>query len=257
MRSLVLPFVLGASLAAPVPAAAQDLGDAITGIAQTLLAQQVDRTAFAEAQRADTATAYRNYLSRFPNGLHKADAQRALERLGDIVSRPDPQPVTPPAADTPAALEAQIGLSRAQRLEIQQQLTRLGYDTRGADGLWGSNTRSAISRWQSANRHSVTGYVTARQVQMISDQFSRITPSRPAPGSDAERGERALDLTASERREIQLRLTLLGHGTQGTNGTFGPLTRSAISAWQRAAGETVTGYMTADQVRKLQRQTGG
>ena len=261
MRTVVLPLVLGAVLALPVAAPAQQsFGDTVSGIAQTMLQQQMDRSAFADAQRLDTPSAYQSYLMRYPNGLHKADAEQALRRLLPPVMNPDPgRPgVYPPRPGTdPVALEAAIGLSRLEKTEIQRQLTDLGYDTRGADGLWGANTRAAIARWQAANRQPQTGYVTREQLRQIAEQHNRLAPVRPGPGSSAEQAEKALDLAPAERREIQLRLTLLGHSTQGTNGSFGPLTRSAIADWQRKQGEPATGYMTADQVRKLQRQTGG
>lgn len=260
MRTLMLSLALGASAVAPLPLAAQDLGQTITGIAQTLLAQELDRKAFAEARAADTVTAYRTYLARHPNGLHRSDAEAALVRLGATVSPPvsPVQPVTPlPGVTTAAQDEAALRLTSTQRLEIQRQLTALGYDTRGADGAWGYNTRSAIIRWQTANALPATGYVTAAQVNLIARQVAALPPVRPTDPTSAEAGERALNLTVSERREVQLRLTLLGHSTQGTNGTFGPLTRRAIEDWQRAQRVTVTGYLTADQVRTLQRQTGG
>lgn len=255
MRNFVLPLALGAALAAPAPVIAQqDFGDTVTGIAQTLLTQQLDRTAFADAQRQNTLSAYQSYLARFPNGLHRADAERAMDRLSGT-QRPEPLPA--PGVNDPARIEASLGLSRTQKVTIQQQLTALGYDTRGADGLWGANTRGAIGRWQVANREAQTGYVTSAQVALIAEQAGRVAPVRPSPGIGGEEEERALRLTLSERREVQLRLTLLGHGTQGTNGTFGPLTRTAIADWQRKQGASATGYLTADQVRLLARQTGG
>ncbi|WP_323041592.1 peptidoglycan-binding domain-containing protein [Gemmobacter sp.] len=263
MRNFVLPLVLratviGAALALPVPGfAQQSFGDTVSGIAQTLLQQQVDRSAFADAQRVNTRSAYQSYLTRFPNGLHRTDAQRALEQMG-VINRPDTGPVIPDITD-PVRVEGALGLTRLQRLEIQQQLTAIGYDTRGADGLWGANTRNAIARWQAANRLPQTGYVTAAQVKLIAEQSVRVTPTppRPEPTTGGEQAERALNLSLSERREVQLRLTLLGHSTQGTNGTFGPLTRSAIADWQRKQGVAATGYVTADQIRLLARQTGG
>jgi lytic murein transglycosylase len=49
------------------------------------------------------------------------------------------------------------GLTLDDRKEIQKRLTAKGYDTQGADGVIGSNTRSAISAYQAANGMSVTG----------------------------------------------------------------------------------------------------
>lgn len=246
-------LILGAALLAP-PVQAQSLGDAISGVAKTLLAQEMDRNAFAEAQRRNTVAAYEDYLTRFPDGLFKAEARAALTRLGPPVS-----PVVPvvPQPDTPAQLEAGIGLTLPQRREIQVQLTRLGFDTRGADGVWGPNTRAAISRWQQANRLDVTGYLTRLQVDQLARQVAALPPPQPPQPTGPEAAERALNLSAPERREVQLRLTLLGHSTQGTNGTFGPLTRRAIEDWQRTQRLDVTGFLTAEQIRLLQRQTGG
>lgn len=260
LRPILFSAVVSTLSALPAAVPAQDLGQAITGIAQSLLAQQLDRNAFAEAQRVNTVASYRGYLAQHPQGLHRLDAEAALRRLGAAVSPPvsPVQPVTPlPDVASPAQVEDVLELTRLQRAEIQRQLTALGFDTRGADGLWGSNTRGAIARWQQANRLAVTGYVTGPQVAQIARQAGAApAPARPDPTAP-EQAERALALSLPERREIQLRLTLLGHSTQGTNGTFGPLTRRAIEAWQRAQRLPVTGYMTADQVRALQRQTGG
>lgn len=41
-----------------------------------------------------------------------------------------------------------LGLTRAERMRIQQRLIGLGYLTGQADGVFGSTTRDAISRWQ-------------------------------------------------------------------------------------------------------------
>ena len=251
-------LILGAALLAP-PVQAQSLGDAISGVAKTLLAQEMDRSAFAEAQRRNTIAGYEDYLTRFPDGLFKAEARAALTRLGasgpaPVNPRPDPVMPLPPS---PALLEADIGLTLTQKRAIQQQLTRLGFDTRGADGVWGPNTRAAISRWQQANRLDVTGYLTRLQVGQLARQAAALPQPQPPQPTAPEAAERALNLSAPERREVQLRLTLLGHSTQGTNGTFGPLTRRAIEDWQRTQRLDATGFLTAEQIRLLQRQTGG
>lgn len=49
------------------------------------------------------------------------------------------------------------GLSRAERLELQQRLIRLGYDIGEADGIMGSRTRSAIEAFQESTGLSVDG----------------------------------------------------------------------------------------------------
>ncbi len=49
------------------------------------------------------------------------------------------------------------GLTLEDRKELQRRLTAAGYDTQGADGVIGNNTKSAISAYQSAKGLPVTG----------------------------------------------------------------------------------------------------
>ncbi|MDR7123333.1 peptidoglycan-binding protein [Pseudotabrizicola sp. 4114] len=264
MKTLTFPLLLVTSLGLTGPAVAQnDFGDILSGVARTMVEQELEKTAFAQAQSANTAEAYRNYLSRFPNGANRANAERALARLGGSVipGQPSPPPVSGPIAGNtrPASVEAQIGLSRTQRMQLQTQLTKLGYPTGGADGLWGSNTRAAIGRWQSANNLPATGYVTTQQVRLIAQQAGPVAGTPPPGGSDTvddRTEEQLLSLTAEERRDIQRRLTRLGYRTGGIDGVFGAGTRRALASWQRDEGLRASGYITADQLRELRRQTG-
>lgn len=49
------------------------------------------------------------------------------------------------------------GLTRADRIALQQRLTDLGFDTQGADGVIGANTESAIRAYQASRGLPVTG----------------------------------------------------------------------------------------------------
>ncbi|MGL4235680.1 peptidoglycan-binding domain-containing protein [Tabrizicola sp.] len=333
MRTLTLPLMLAASLALTAPAPAQDLEDLIGDIADSLLQQELDKQAYIAAQNANTVTAYRNYLKKYPKGLYRANAERALVRLGaPVEGSPDAAAVaeaqlgitasqkvavqreltrlgystggsdgawgrntrtaiatwqrdrgdkvtgyvteaqlkvllkgavvTPPPDDTPsgtltpAEIEASLKLTRAQRTEVQKQLTALGYDIGVADGLWGSKTRAAIKAWQKVNKKTQTGYVTASQVKLIGSQAGSVAPP-PAPVNEAALEESLLELTVAERADLQRRLTRLGYDTVRTDGTFGGGTRRAIGEWQADGGEPVTGYLTADQVRLIRVETGG
>ncbi|SLN73723.1 lytic murein transglycosylase [Ruegeria meonggei] len=51
----------------------------------------------------------------------------------------------------------ETGLTLEDRTELQRRLTSAGYDTQGADGVIGNNSKSAISAYQRANGLSVTG----------------------------------------------------------------------------------------------------
>ena len=73
-------------------------------------------------------------------------------------------------AQTPEQVEAALGLSRGERRNIQQDLTDLGFDTRGVDGLFGNGTRTAIAEWQRRERLTRTGYLNADQVARLRQQ---------------------------------------------------------------------------------------
>lgn len=260
----VLPVILSAGLALGTPAVAQDLGDVLSGVAKNLIAQEQDKAAYIQAQNTNTIAAYNNYLRQYPNGTYRGNAQQALRSLGaGNQVTPLPQPNVPPLANDArsdsAQDEARIGLSRSQRLQLQRDLTALGYDVGVADGLWGTRTRKALQEWQGKNAFAKTGYVNGRQVELITTQARGSVGSvTPAPSSSAndQAEERLLALTPAERRAIQIELTRQGYNTFGADGVFGRNSRSALAAWQRQQGQPVTGYLTADQVHALNRAMG-
>jgi peptidoglycan hydrolase-like protein with peptidoglycan-binding domain len=248
MRTFTLPLILVASFGLSTPVLGQDLGDVIGGIAQSLINKEVDRSAYVAAQNANTVSAYRDYLANFKNGQYRANAENALARLGTPVEG------SPASA---AQAEAKLSISAAQRASVQRELTRLGYRTYGADGVWGRNTRSAISSWQRDRGDTVTGYVTGEQLRLLA-RVTAVTPpaENPSPGDlTAPQVEARLGITAAQRVSVQRELTLLGHRTYGTDGIWGRNTRSAISSWQRDRGDKVTGYVTGEQLRLLSRGT--
>ncbi len=259
MRKMTFPLLLAAGLAVAAPVHAEtDLGKILAGLAQSMLAQETDRNAYVAAQNLNTVSGYRDYLARFPKGAYRANAQQALARLGEVVI-PDPQQPPVDGTQSAAYVEASIGLTRADRILIQRQLTATGYPTGVADGLWGANTRRAITHWQTANKLAPTGYVTAQQVALIARQAGASVG--PGTGGTVQVNdpleESLLSLTYVERRDIQIRLSWLGYATGGADGVFGPNTRRALATWQSDERLRVTGYLTADELRTLRRQSGG
>lgn len=59
------------------------------------------------------------------------------------------------------------GLTRADRIELQERLTRAGFDTEGADGVIGSNTEAAIRAYQRAQGLSVDGVPSRAMLQAL------------------------------------------------------------------------------------------
>lgn len=58
-------------------------------------------------------------------------------------------------------------LSTAQVMRLQQRLTSAGYDTKGADGIVGTNTRNAFQRWQGANGQTPDGFITQNSASSL------------------------------------------------------------------------------------------
>ena len=58
-------------------------------------------------------------------------------------------------------------LSTAQVRNLQQRLTSAGYDTKGADGIVGTNTRLAFQRWQADNGQTPDGFITQRSASSL------------------------------------------------------------------------------------------
>lgn len=258
MRKMALPILLASSLAVAVPASAEtDFGNIVSGMAQSLISQQQDRNTYLEAQNSNSVSAYRNYLMAFPNGAYRVNAEQALAKMGASAD-PGDSPQYGGGNQSAASVEASIRLSRSQRIQIQKQLSSMGYPTGMADGLWGANTRNAIARWQAANKMTASGYVTARQIRLIAQQAGSYvdTDNDESDAGNDQLEERLLSLTYAERREVQRRLTSLGYNTGGTDGGFGRNTRRALAYWQRDEGLRASGYLTADQLRALRRQTG-
>lgn len=243
------------------------------------------------------------------------------------------------AARTPEQEEQALGLSRGERRNIQQDLTDLGFNTRGIDGLFGNGTRGAIRNWQQRERLTRSGYLNADQVALLRRQgdaarvqirsndrsywaqtgangterglqlylqrypngqyanraraelarFNALTDEqawaravrinnntayreylRDFPNgiykdiararigavpevvdNAAKRVEDALRLNSISRLLVEQRVSDLGYRTGPRDGNFDLTTRQAFRGYQRDRGLPVTGYVTADMIRRL------
>ncbi|WP_375260683.1 peptidoglycan-binding protein, partial [Palleronia sp.] len=102
--------------------------------------------------------AYAAYLDRYPDGRY---ADEAEARIGRLQLTPD---------DRAAQAEEALNLTREERQDVQRDLSALGFDTRGVDGIFGSGTRGAIRGWQQDQGLAPTGYLTAEQISQLERQ---------------------------------------------------------------------------------------
>lgn len=68
-------------------------------------------------------------------------------------------------------------LSRSQMITVQQQLTQMGFDAGGADGLPGSRTQSAIRRYQAAHHLPVDGYASPSLLAHLASRYEQAVSS--------------------------------------------------------------------------------
>lgn len=131
----------------------------------------------------DNVDAYRGYLRQFPEGRHVSEAEAAIAAI-----------LAEPFRDERLAEEA-LALSRDQRRDIQGDLTTMGFDTRGIDGIFGQGTRRAITNWQQENGFAQTGYVTMEQINRLDGQAARreaeLSAEAERQRQEAERLDRA------------------------------------------------------------------
>ncbi|SHH40286.1 peptidoglycan-binding domain-containing protein [Cognatishimia maritima] len=101
--------------------------------------------------------ALRSYLERYPNGQFAANAKGLLsQRENDREARLKER-------------EEALNLSREQRRDVQRDLSLLGFDPRGIDGVFGPATRSAISAWQDTQGREAHGYLDRDQLQVMQE----------------------------------------------------------------------------------------
>lgn len=115
-----------------------------------------DLAAWEEALATDTIAGFEAYLEARPEGRFAAEARAAIERI---------------EAD-PERIEAALNLTRDQRREVQRQLSLLGFDTRGIDGIFGPGTRGAIRGWQTGRDLDETGFLSAAQIALLAQDVA-------------------------------------------------------------------------------------
>ncbi|WP_296418905.1 peptidoglycan-binding domain-containing protein [Pseudooctadecabacter sp.] len=125
----------------------------------------------------DTVEAYRTYISRYPEGRFVNDAEAQIRA---ILAEPN---------RAARLTEEALNLTRAQRRDIQQNLTLLEYNTRGVDGIFGRGSRGAITNWQQSNGFPQTSYLDRDQINLLDAQAAR----REAEIEAAEVRERAAE----------------------------------------------------------------
>jgi peptidoglycan hydrolase-like protein with peptidoglycan-binding domain len=210
--------------------------EGLPGRAVTFLPPEDGRSpedrAWAAAQRADTAEGYLAYLAAAPDGVHAAEARAALDRLG-----------YDPVEGARRAEEA-LGLTRDQRRAVQRDLTTVGFNTRGIDGIFGPGTRSAIGQWQRRAGLRETGFLTAAQIEDLRRDAAAVTAERERGDRDYWRQTGARG-DAAGLRDYLARYPQGVHAAEARRQLAAQDAQRERDAWDRARNvNTATGYRT-------------
>ncbi len=116
-----------------------------------------------------------------------------------------------------------------------------------------------LRAWRSADSANTPGAYQTYIDEFPNGEFVRMAENRlqaltDTPELRAERTEQALDLDRDQRREIQRDLSLLDYNTRGIDGIFGRGTRAAVKSWQEANGFEASGFLSGDQITRLDAQ---
>lgn len=118
-----------------------------------------------------------------------------------------------PSGVSPDQAEAQMNMSREQRYAVQENLTLLGHDPRGVDGVFGPGTRTAIRLWQRANNLTETGYLDREQFALLISQAD--AASRPQGSAEERYWESAVASGSGDAyREYLLRFADGAHASE-------------------------------------------
>ena len=114
-------------------------------------AAAADRQAWDDARDRNTRDAYQSYLSRYPEGAFRREAEARLAALGGGAQNDA-------AIAAARAEEMAVAGNQITRLLIEQRLRQLGEDPGQIDGVFDEATRRALRRFQRARDVPVTGY---------------------------------------------------------------------------------------------------
>lgn len=110
-----------------------------------------------------------------------------------------------------------------------------------------ARTADTIASYREYLRQFPDGVSAPDATQMILEIESE-------PNRAARLAEDGLRLSRDQKRAVQRNLSILDMEPRGIDGLFGPGSRAAIARWQSANGEQATGYLTRDQIARLDAQ---
>lgn len=184
-----------------------------------------EEASYWDAVRAvGTIDALHSYLDRYPNGQFAFEAMQMIEEL-----RLNPVRRAQEA-------EKRLKLKREQRRRIQRNLSLLGFDPNGVDGVFGRGSRAAIGAWQQSRGFDGHGYLTGNQIAALQAQ--------------AEIRARELEEEARLRKQEQDRQDAAYWRQTGRGGT-----ESGLRAYLSRYPDGLYSIIARDRLEQLERDS--
>ena len=170
--SLRGPFILNLDVSIEMPPAVSSARFTDTNL-------QAEILFWDSIKDSDHASSFKAYMERFGSGGTYASLAKlridALSNEDNLETAPVDQHRHKASESDPLSMEVAIGLRPFYRKAVQEALNTLGFDPRGIDGVFGTNTRHAIARWQESREIEPTGYLTPKQHgQLLAEAEQRL-----------------------------------------------------------------------------------
>jgi hypothetical protein len=194
------------------------------------------------ASQGNTVTEYEAYLKNYPKGKFAAIAQARIVQLSAAEQ---------PVANIAEGDDSQDDQNNTVNQTAGQQDDQADEPDQAQNQGDDQNQDQMDQAAKQPDDQQTVGGRTGADDNMGQDsqpdqniQFTEGTPDTEDQFMDRE-----------ARHEIQGRLTSLGYDTAGTDGSFGPRTRTAITGWQQDNGAPISGYLSGDQIEQIRKMS--
>lgn len=151
-------------------------------------------------------------------------------------------------AQAPAQLTYQQPLAPPAVHEVQDRLRQAGVFTGASDGVWGPDSQSALQQYQQTHGLQVTGQLNQATATMLGVTMNdMLAVGAPPPPPAPVQGP----LSPASISRLQARLAQLGYYRGGVDGVWGSEMENALTRFQQASGNQVTGRLNPQTVTAM------